>query len=470
LKNRNIFSFPVKKKIHFLFVFIGLMMSITTWAQLPTAQQLAGKMTVGWNFGNTLEATWVPRNSVGSTTQAVIDSVKAAGFNTVRLPVAWFYHSDTITSIIDAAWLANVKKVVDYCINDSMYVIVNAHWDLGWLENRVNSANKTTVNKRQNLYWTQIANYFKAYNEHLLFAGANEPNVSDATSMSILLSYHQTFINAVRATGGNNTSRTLIIQGPSADITTTNTYMNTMPTDQIANRLIVEVHYYTPWNFCGMNADQSWGTMFYYWGSGNHSTTDTSRNSTWGEEADMENYLGLMKTQFIDKGIPVIIGEYGAFRRTLQQSSSQKLNNSSVEYYYRYFSKSTKLKGFITYCWDTGGIFNFTTGKIVDAPIVNAIRQGVKDATDSVTGINVLNYNALELYHNPFTSTINLKIDHPNEIDRIAVFDIMGRQVENIGHSMIKDPLTIGSSLQPNLYIVCVFGTNWSKTFKMVKK
>ena len=138
---------------------------------------------------------------------------------------------------------------MDYCIKDSLYVILNIHWDSGWLENRVNKANQDQVNERQNAYWTQIANYFKDYDEHLLFAGANEPNVEDAAGMSVLLSYHQTFIDAVRATGGNNSSRTLIIQGPSTDIDKTNNLMNTMPTDQIADRLMVEVHYYTPYQF-----------------------------------------------------------------------------------------------------------------------------------------------------------------------------------------------------------------------------
>ncbi|HEY3372617.1 MAG TPA: glycoside hydrolase family 5 protein, partial [Prolixibacteraceae bacterium] len=264
---RNFTQFSQLYKRGFLYVIMGcgLLLSVSVQAQLPTAKQIAGKMKIGWNLGNTLEATWVPRNSFGTTTKTAIDSVKAAGFNTVRLPVAWFYHSDTITSIIDAAWFANVKKVVDYCIKDSMYVIINAHWDKGWLENRVNTANKDIVNKRQQAYWTQIATYFKDYNDHLLFASANEPNVSDATGMAVLLSYHQTFINAVRATGGNNSSRTLIIQGPSTDIDKTNKLMNTLPVDQIEGRLMVEVHYYTPWNFCGMNGDASWGKMFYYW-------------------------------------------------------------------------------------------------------------------------------------------------------------------------------------------------------------
>lgn len=449
-------------------LFACLLLSTSAWAELPTAQQIAGKLKIGWNLGNKLEATWVPRNSFSTTTQTTIDSVKAAGFNTVRLPVAWFYHSDTITSKIDAAWLAHVKKVVDYFIKDSMYVIINAHWDTGWLENRVNAANKDIVNTRQQKYWTQIADYFKDYGEHLLFAGANEPNAHDAAGMSILLSYHQTFIDAVRATGGNNSSRTLVIQGPSTDISNADKYMNTMPKDQIADRLMVEVHYYTPWNFCGLNGDATWGKMFYYWGKGNHSKTDVTRNATWGEESEMDRLLSLMKSKFIDKGIPVILGEYGAFRRKLNAPSDQALHNASIEYYYRYFMKSATNKGIITYCWDTGGIFNFTTGKVIDKVVLNAIMQGAKDATTnaSTTG---LNDSAIKLYPNPFTSTINLSFNNPDKIKRISIFDTMGRQVEFIGHSAINSPLALGSSLDPNMYIVKVSGADWTESFKVVK-
>jgi len=367
------------RKGHLLVIMVcGLLMSVTVKAQLPTAQQIAGKMKVGWNLGNTLEVVWA---APGTGSQALIDSVKAIGFNTVRIPVAWFYHSDTVTSVIDKNWLANVKKVIDYCIKDSMYVIMNAHWDKGWLENRVNTANKAIVNKRQQAYWTQIANYFKDYDEHLLFAGANEPNVEDATSMSVLLSYHQTFINAVRATGGNNSSRTLVIQGPSTDIDKTNKLMSTMPVDQIENRLIAEVHYYTPWNFCGMNKDENWGKMFYYWGKGYHSPSETDRNSSWGEENDMDRLLDLMKTKFVDKGIPVIIGEFGAFKRNLYPPSDMALHVASIEHYYRYFMKSAMSRGMIPYCWDIeGGIFNRSNATIIDRGVLNAIMQGAKDA------------------------------------------------------------------------------------------
>jgi aryl-phospho-beta-D-glucosidase BglC (GH1 family) len=106
----------------------SLAISTTVKAQLPTAQEITSKMKVGWNLGNTLEATWAP---AGTASQLLIDSVKAAGFNSVRLPCAWYNHSDKTTNIIDSAYLALVKRNVDYCINDSLYVMINIHWDEG---------------------------------------------------------------------------------------------------------------------------------------------------------------------------------------------------------------------------------------------------------------------------------------------------------------------------------------------------
>ena len=380
-------TIDMRKKLLFM-ALMGCIVSQGVKAQLPTAQEIAGKMNLGWNLGNMLEAVWIPRDNFAATTQATIDSVKAAGFNTVRLPVAWMYHSDAATYEIDTVWLAHVKKTVDYCINNSMYVVMNTHWDNGWLDEHINANDSASVNARQGAHWTQIANYFKDYDEHLLFASANEPPAKDANQMAILISYHQTFINAVRATGGNNSSRTLIVQGPSTDIDLTNKLMNTMPTDEIENRLIVEVHYYTPWQFCILEKDgtNTWDQVYYYWGQGNHSITEEGRNATWGEESDMDMFLDLMKAKFVDNGIPVIIGEYGAFRKQVLAPSDQELHNASIAYFYRYFVKSATDKELITYCWDTGGLFDFTTGKIKDKAVVNAI---IKGGTDTIPVTNV---------------------------------------------------------------------------------
>jgi endoglucanase len=387
--------FPqVRNGVKFLSLAAGFLISISTWSQLPTAQQIANKMKIGWNLGNTLEAICGEAAWGGAiTTQALIDSVKAAGFKSVRLPCAWFCHSDTNTSEIDEAWLARVKEVVDYCINDSLYVIINIHWDKGWLEKRVNAANQEQVNERQYAYWTQIANKFKNYDEHLLFASANEPDVEDAAGMSVLLTYHQTFIDAVRATGGNNSTRTLVIQGPSTDIDKTNNLMNTMPTDPIADRLMVEVHYYTPYQFTLMPEDASWGKMFYYWGKDYHSETDVIRNATWGEESDVEKYFGLMKTKFVDKGIPVIIGEYCVGKRNLSPPSDQALHIASREYYYRYITGSAIRHGLIPFYWDTNmGLFNRSTGAILDRGAIDAILQGAANATNINTIVTSRNH------------------------------------------------------------------------------
>ena len=359
---------------------LGFVISFNAWAQLPTAQTIAGSMKLAWNLGNTLEAICGETAWGGAvTSQRLIDSVKAAGFNTIRLPCAWDCH--TSNGVIDPAWIARVKQVVDYCINDNLYVILNIHWDGGWLENNVTQSAQASVNAKQNNYWTQIANYFKGYNEHLLFASANEPNASDATAMSVLLSYHQTFVNAVRATGGNNSSRTLIVQGPNTNIGLTNTLMNTLPTDQIAGRMMVEIHYYDPPQFCILTQDASWGNMFYYWGKGYHSTTDVSRNATYGEESYLDSNFMLMKSKFIDKGIPVIIGEFASIKHNLTAPSDQQLHLASRRYFYRYLVGSAKSKGLIPIVWDIPGqMFDRSTGAVLDRDLINAINQGANSA------------------------------------------------------------------------------------------
>ena len=370
------------KKIKSLVFVVALFMGFNAFAQLPTAPTLAKRMHVGVNLGNTFEAicdedAW----GGGKTSQKLIDSIKAAGFNTVRIPTAWFCHSDTITSTIKPQWIARVKEVVDYCIKDKLYVILNMHWDQGWLENRINAKHQAKVNERQKVYWTQIANYFKDYDEHLLFAGANEPNASNPVQMAVLLSYYQTFVDAVRETGGNNASRTLIVQGPETDVEKTLNLMNTLPKDKIKNRLMVEIHYYTPFQFCLLKKDAAWGKMFYYWGKDFHSKTDVERNSSWGEEELVDSLFNGLKKKFVDKGIPVILGEFGAYRRKIDDSPNQELNNKSVEHFNKYVVKRAISNGIIPYYWDTpNNLFNRETGGLLDKGVLKALMEGAKES------------------------------------------------------------------------------------------
>ncbi len=351
-----------------------------------TAVQLAAKMKLGWNIGNTMEATG-GETSWGNpkVSKALIDLVKANGFNAIRIPCSWNQNlANASTAQIKTEWLDRVKEVVQYCVDNDMYVIVNIHWDGGWLENNCTEAQKEANNAKQKAFWEQIATHLRGFDEYLLFASANEPNVENATQMAVLTSYHQTFIDAVRSTGGKNAYRNLIIQGPSTDIEKTNKLMTTLPTDKVANRMMAEVHYYTPYQFCLMDKDANWGKMFYYWGANYHSTTDVTRNPTWGEEADLDKFFLSMKTQFVDKGIPVILGEFGAIRRDLT-GDALTLHLNSRAYFLKYVVKQAKANGLIPFYWDAGNLgvntmslFNRSNNTVYDSQALNALLDGLK--------------------------------------------------------------------------------------------
>lgn len=352
-----------------------------------TAVQLAAKIKLGWNIGNTMEATG-GETAWGNPkiTKALIDAVKAKGFNAIRIPCSWNqYLENTATAKIKADWLNRVKEVVQYCVDNDMYVLLNIHWDGGWLENNITEAKKEENNAKQKAFWEQIATTLRGFDEHVLFASANEPAVEDAAQMAVLTSYHQTFIDAVRSTGGKNANRVLVIQGPTTDIEKTNKLMLNLPTDKVANKMMVEVHYYSPWNFAGLTKDETWGKMFYYWGTGFHSTTDTERNPTWGEEADLEKNFKLMKTQFVDKGIPVLLGEFGAIRRTTLTGEALTLHLASRAYYLKNVVKQAKANGLLPFYWDEGsmgnngfGIFNRTDNTVFDTQALNALMEGLQ--------------------------------------------------------------------------------------------
>ncbi|UKM64495.2 cellulase family glycosylhydrolase [Flavobacteriaceae bacterium GSB9] len=351
-----------------------------------TAAEIASRISLGWNIGNTLEATG-GETAWGNpkVTKELVDFVKASGFDAIRIPCAWDqYLEDTDSAKLKESWLNRVKEVVQYCVDNNMYAILNIHWDGGWLENNVNEASKEQVNAKQKAYWEQIATHLRDFDEHLLFASANEPHVETQAEMDVLNSYHQTFIDAVRATGGKNAYRTLVIQGPTTDIIKTNELMNSLPVDTVENRIMVEVHYYTPWQFSGLTEDATWGKMFYYWGNGYHTDTDTQRNANWGEEADLQNYFALMKTQFVDEGIPVVLGEFGAIRRTNLSGDALQLHLDSRAHYIKTVVEQAKINGLLPFYWDEGsigmhgfGIFNRSNNTVFDTQVLNALLQGL---------------------------------------------------------------------------------------------
>jgi hypothetical protein len=376
---------------------------------------------------------------------------------------------------------------------------------------------------------------------------------------------------------------------------------------------MMELHYYTPWQFCGLTQDESWGSMFYYWGNGNHSTSEPSRNATWGEESEVERLLGLMKTKFVDKGIPVIIGEFGAIKRTNPSDLSRHL--ASREYFNRYLVSSARGKGMIPVYWDNGasdfGLFNRSSGAATDQGVINAIMQGAgggsttnyinlrnratglmidgmgrtsngsncgqyaaggshnqqwiietagsyiklknrgtglyldgmgrttngsiagqwassssnnqqwtqeaagayvkfrnratglyldgmgrtangddlgqwatsNSANQQWTMTTVANArlstepsitepqvnNELRVSPNPFKSTFNIRVDNPAEVERVLIFDLLGKQVEVSDRSAGLNLQSMGASLKPGMYILKIYGAGWMRSFKVIK-
>jgi len=345
---------------------------------MSTAVQLAAKFKLGWNIGNTFEA---PGGETGwgspVITEDYIKFVKQQGFNAIRLPCAWnlTHLADATTARIDPNWLSRVKEVVGYCVRNDLYVLLNIHWDGGWLEQNCTPLKKDSVNAKQKALWEQIATAMRDFDEHLMFASANEPNTSNAEQMNVLLSYHQTFINAVRSTGGKNSYRCLVIQGSSDWIS-----VNAFPTDPASKRLMYEEHNYTPFQFTLMDGDQSWGKMFYYWGAGHHSTIEPGRNPNWGEEAEQLKWFKRMKEEFIDKGIPVIMGEYGAYRRGGSSNIPKDLatHNDAIDHWLTYVTKQALAYGIKPFFWDTGGALDRRNNSVKDQRTIDAINAGGK--------------------------------------------------------------------------------------------
>ncbi|MFN3302298.1 MAG: glycoside hydrolase family 5 protein [Roseateles sp.] len=346
------------------------------------AMQIAQKLRIGLNIGNTLEAVGGKSETYWGNpriTREFVQFAKASGFNAIRLPASWNQYADAATARIEAAWLARVQEVVQYCVDADLHVVLNIHWDGGWLEENVTPERQQAVNHRQRAFWQQIATTLRDFDSRLLFASANEPNVKTAAQMAVLMSYHQTFIDAVRATGGRNAHRTLVVQGPSTDVELTHQLMTGWPTDTVAGRLMAEIHYYTPWNFTGMTQDESWGSPFFYWGQGNHSTTDIAHNPTWGEEATLDTLMGLMKARFVDKGIPVIVGEYGALdRSSTLTGDALALHRRSRAAYCQAVTQRSRAAGLVPFYWDTGGLLDRSRNQVLDAPILAALMNGAR--------------------------------------------------------------------------------------------
>ena len=325
-----------------------------------TSVQLSKLMVPGINLGNTMEApsetAW---NSV-LTSQATMDGYKAAGFKSVRIPVQWAVaHADAELNI-HPAWMARVKQVVDYARKAGLYVVLNNHWDKTLHEPTY--ANQAANNARLTKYWTQIANAFKDYDDYVLFAGMNEVGMEGqgwptAEWLEVFKSYNQTFVNTVRATGGNNAKRHLVVQGYFTDINRT-AGLIPMPTDTVANRLMMEVHYYDPFNFTLNGSSDMW-----QWGA-----NATNPTETWADEPWVDAQLLKMKTHYVDKGYGVIIGEYGAYVKPAYPGMAEYRKDWAS-----YVTGSIARHGLVPMWWDTGELIDRATGGQKKPDVVSTI-------------------------------------------------------------------------------------------------
>lgn len=344
-----------------------------------TSQQLVEDMTFGWNLGNTLDVCQADRDGDGKinehveagekvdetlwgnpkATKELFTSLKKNGVNAVRIPVTWRDHMDRKGNI-DKEWMDRVQQVVDYAYSQGMYVIINVHHDGGgdpkfgaWIIEESQKDYNTFLKKYKNI-WKQIAERFKNYSDYLIFESMNEVgfdtlyNKNKADAYNLINKINQDFVDIIRATGGNNAKRHLLIAGYYTDIERTCDSLYKMPDDK-AGRCILSVHYYTPWDFCTCDRKHTWGT-----------------NS---EVRQMETLIGKMKKNFVDKGIPVIIGEYAASGSDLSSCIFfiEKLNKLCSDY------------GIATFIWDNGRQVNRKTYKWRTPQYLEALKRATSD-------------------------------------------------------------------------------------------
>ena len=360
-----------------------------------TATELVSFIGTGWNLGNTLDATGggnslYSETSWGNpkTTKAMIDAVKKQGFNTVRVPVSWGNHTTGNNFTIDSKWLARVKEVVDYCIDNDMYVILNIHHDTSTQYYYPSSKYKTQSVKFVKSIWTQVAKYFKDYDQHLVFETLNEPrlvgtgdewwfnvnypndNVRD--SISVINTLNQTAVDTIRAAGGKNTDRCIMVPGYGASIDGCTTSTFKLPNDSTPNRLIVSVHAYTPYNFA-LNAN---GTAEF-------------KNNL---KSEVDYLYSTIKSHFIDKGIPAIIGE---------TSASNKNNTAERVKWAQYYMGKSAEYGVPCMLWDNNvfngsdkgechGHLNRSTLKWYDKAFVDAVIEYGKQAESPESGASTV--------------------------------------------------------------------------------
>ncbi len=395
-----------------------------------STMQLVREMGIGINLGNTMESCgdWIAQWSDGTVTsyetawgspvitEEIIRGYAAEGFGVLRIPVGWSnLMGENYT--ISKDYIDRVRQIVDWTIEADMYAIINIHYDGGWVNEFPEKKNECM--KRFTRFWQQISESFKNYGDRLMFEAQNEelgwsslydewnPAKNDReTSYALVNEINQKFVDIVRASDGNNPKRHLLISGYNTDIKKTCDPLFKMPYDP-ANRCAVSVHYYIPALFCILEEDADWGKMQPYWGS------EDDYNELYG-------FMDMMKENFIDKGIPVIIGEYGCPQKNKDPDSVVRFITSVCQAAYD--------RQMCPVLWDvTDGHYNRTTCRMTNPELQKLIAaipedNGKKGDVNNDGVVNALDAAAV-LRHAVGLETLRLKNGDVNSDGKIDVLD-----------------------------------------------
>lgn len=332
-------------------------------------KELIGEMKTGWNLGNTMDApggetAW--GNPV--TTKEMIDFVADAGFDVIRIPTTWAEHIDDADGYkIDEEWLARVHEIVDYAFDNGMYVILNTHHETGWIKPATDQLDNFLP--KFEALWTQIAESFEPYGDHLLFEGLNEPRIEGGANewnggtkdgREALNVLNKTFVETVRATGGNNSKRALLITTFAAAVVNSTLKALEIPED---DRVLVSLHAYTPYNFTY------------------HPKADWEVYEFTDQVADnIDELFDTIDSFFISKDIPVIITEYGSQSKNVPVLET-RTDDENVKWV-KYYLTRAKQSGIPCVWWDNNcyygsgerfGIFDRTALKWYVPQLVEAI-------------------------------------------------------------------------------------------------
>lgn len=350
--------------------------------------QITSAMGAGWNLGNQLEASLngTPNEtSWGNPTinANLIKAVKNAGFRSIRIPVSYLGKIGSNSSYtIDSSWLNRVQQVVDMCIANDLYVIINMHGDGyhsvdgGWLF--CDGSNQTAIRAKYKACWKQIATRFQSYDQHLIFESMNEEfdgtyGTPNRTYYENINQLNQIFVDTVRTSGGNNAKRWLMLPGWNTNVNyTVGDYGFRVPTDNNCTaggkRIMISVHYYDPWGFCGEES-----TTATQWGN---KANNSSKVDSWGDESYLKSQFNSLYNKFCSQGYPVVIGEYGAIDKSAFDSNNTACRAEFASKVCTYAKKY----GCIPIWWDNGvtgtygfGLFNRNTGAVTQPKIINAI-------------------------------------------------------------------------------------------------